>query len=87
MDGKDAKRQGRYTQFAMAATNLALEDAKLDAEALEKVDKDKFGVLIGSGIGGVEFFENNCKKFNDAGAGAKGLKKVGQVGGLGGRVE
>lgn len=76
MDGKDAKRQGRYTQFAMAATNLALEDAKLDAEALEKVDKDKFGVLIGSGIGGVEFFENNCNKFNEAGAGAKGLKKV-----------
>lgn len=76
MDGKDAKRQGRYTQFAMAATNLALEDAKLDAEALEKVDKDKFGVLIGSGIGGVEFFENNCNKFTEAGAGAKGLKKV-----------
>eukprot|EP00752_Nemacystus_decipiens_P003058 g2835.t1 len=76
MDGKDAKRQGRYTQFAMAATNIALEDAKLDAEALEKVDKDKFGVLIGSGIGGVEFFENNCQKFNEAGAGAKGLKKV-----------
>lgn len=76
MEGKDAKRQGRYTQFAMAATKLALEDAKLDAEALEKVNKDKFGVLIGSGIGGVEFFENNCQKFNDAGAGAKGLKKV-----------
>lgn len=38
--------------------------------------KDKFGVLIGSGIGGVEFFENNCEKFNKAGAGAKGLKKV-----------
>ncbi|CAM9549654.1 unnamed protein product [Ectocarpus sp. 8 AP-2014] len=73
MDGKDAKRQGRYTQFAMAATKLALEDSKLDTEA---VDKDRFGVLIGSGIGGVEFFENNCNKFTGAGAGAKGLKKV-----------
>lgn len=40
------------------------------------IAKDKFGVLIGSGIGGVEFFENNCAKFNDAGGGAKGLKKV-----------
>lgn len=76
MEGKDAKRQGRYTQFAMAATKIALEDAKLDKEALDKVDKDKFGVLIGSGIGGVEFFENNCEKFNAAGGGAKGLKKV-----------
>lgn len=33
-------------------------------------------MLIGSGIGGVEFFENNCNKFTGAGAGAKGLKKV-----------
>lgn len=37
MDGKDAKRQGRYTQFAMAATRLALDDAKLDTEAVDKV--------------------------------------------------
>lgn len=37
MDGKDAKRQGRYTQFAMAATKLALDDAKMDTEALDKV--------------------------------------------------
>ena len=37
MDGKDAKRQGRYTQFAMAATKLALEDSKLDTEALDRV--------------------------------------------------
>lgn len=37
MDGKDAKRQGRYTQFAMAATKIALEDAQLDSEAVDKV--------------------------------------------------
>lgn len=37
MDGKDAKRQGRYTQFAMAATRLALDDAKLDTETVDKV--------------------------------------------------
>lgn len=39
MDGKDAKRQGRYTQFAMAATKMALEDSKLDTEAVDKVTK------------------------------------------------
>lgn len=33
-------------------------------------------MLIGSGIGGVEFFEDNCAKFNKAGGGAAGLKKV-----------
>lgn len=42
MDRKDAKRQGRYTQFAMAATKIALEDAKLDTEAVDKV---RCGVL------------------------------------------
>lgn len=36
MDKKEAKRQGRYTQFAMAATDLALKDAKLDTEAVDK---------------------------------------------------
>lgn len=38
--------------------------------------QDRFGVLIGSGIGGVEFFEDNCAKFNKAGGGAAGAKKV-----------
>ena len=60
MDGKEARRQGRYTHFAMAASRMALEDAKVD---LDSINKDKFGVLIGSGIGGVEFFEDNCNKF------------------------
>ena len=36
----------------------------------------RFGVLVGSGIGGVELFEENCNKFTAAGGGGKGLKKV-----------
>jgi 3-oxoacyl-(acyl-carrier-protein) synthase len=63
----------RFTHFAMAASRIAIEDAKLDTVA---TDSDKFGVLIGSGIGGVEFFEDNCNKFTAAGAGGAGLKKV-----------
>lgn len=39
MEPKEAKRQGRYTQFAMAATTLALKDAQLDTETLDKVKK------------------------------------------------
>jgi len=73
MDKKEARRQGRYTHFAMAAAKIALEDGKLD---VTKVDKDRLGVIIGSGIGGVEFFEDNCNKFTAAGGGASGLKKV-----------
>ena len=46
------------------------------AAATVPSSQDRFGVLIGSGIGGVEFFEDNCGKFNKAEGGAAGLKKV-----------
>jgi len=44
----------RFTHFAIAASKLAIEDAKLD---VEKVDSEMFGVCLGSGIGGMETFE------------------------------
>jgi len=39
MDPKDVKRQGRYTQFAMAAAKMAVEDAKLDVTKI--TDKER----------------------------------------------
>jgi len=74
MDAKDARRQGRYTQFAMAASKMAVEDAKLDVTKIS--DKDRFGVLIGSGTGAAEFLEDNCHKFFAAGEGKGGLDAV-----------
>jgi len=47
---KDVRRTDRYTQFAMAAAKMALADSGID---LEKVDRTRFGVVIGSGIGGL----------------------------------
>lgn len=73
MDPKEAKRQARYTQFAMAAARMAVDDSKLD---LETVNKFKFGALVGSGVGGVEFFENNLRNFIAGGEGLSGWKKV-----------
>lgn len=55
IDKKEAKRMDRFTQFAMAAAKFAVEDSGLDLDA---VDKYRFGVVIGSGIGGIETFEN-----------------------------
>ena len=57
LDKKEAKRMDRYTQFAMASSKMAIEDAKLD---MEKEDKDKVGVIIASGIGGIETLENQA---------------------------
>lgn len=54
IDKKEAKRMDKFTQFAVAGTKLAIEDSKLD---IDKVDKERFGVIIGSGVGGIETLE------------------------------
>jgi len=51
---KEAKRMDRFSQFAIAASKQAVEDSKID---LEKIDKNRFGVMIGSGIGGLKTME------------------------------
>ncbi|MBO94763.1 MAG: beta-ketoacyl-[acyl-carrier-protein] synthase II [Opitutales bacterium] len=54
MDPKEARRNDRYTQFAVGAARLAVEDAALD---LDQCDKSRLGVFVGSGIGGMETIE------------------------------
>ncbi|MEX2587697.1 MAG: beta-ketoacyl-ACP synthase II [Actinomycetota bacterium] len=49
-----ARRMGRFTQLAYAATKLALDDAKLDPQDF---DPARIGVVIGSGIGGIALTE------------------------------
>ena len=51
MEKKEAKRMDRSTQYAVAASKMAIEDAKLDLEA---EDRERIGVIIGTGIGGME---------------------------------
>ena len=50
VDKKDARRLDPYLQYAVASSVLAVQDAALDTG---KVDGSRFGVLIGSGIGGI----------------------------------
>jgi len=52
---KDVRRSDRYTHLAMAAAKFALEDSGID---LEKIDRSRFGVLMGSGIGGLKTLED-----------------------------
>jgi 3-oxoacyl-[acyl-carrier-protein] synthase II len=51
---KEAKRMDRFAQFAFAASKMALEQSGID---LEKVDREMFGALIGSGVGGLSVIE------------------------------
>ena len=53
---KDARRADRYIQLAVAASKMALEDSGLD---VGKIDVTRYGVMVGSGIGGLETLENN----------------------------
>ncbi len=51
LDRKEIKRMDRCTQFAVAAARLAIEDSGLE---LEGEDLEKIGVVMGTGIGGIE---------------------------------
>jgi 3-oxoacyl-[acyl-carrier-protein] synthase II len=51
---RDLRRMAKFVQFAIAASKQAIEDANLN---LNEVNKDKIGVLIGSGIGSLQIIE------------------------------
>ncbi|NPA52873.1 MAG: beta-ketoacyl-ACP synthase II [Aquificae bacterium] len=54
MDAKDAKRMSRYVQYAFAAAKEAMKDSGLE---LDKIDHNKAGVIVGTGIGGLRDIE------------------------------
>ncbi|MBU2701213.1 3-oxoacyl-[acyl-carrier-protein] synthase II [Sporomusaceae bacterium BoRhaA] len=64
IEKKEAKRMDRCTQFAIAATKMALEDSKLD---LDKEDRERIGTIIGTGIGGIETLHDQYKTLFDRG--------------------
>lgn len=58
VDKKDVKKMGRFIQFAMAASEFAVNSAKLRSKP---EDAERIGVYIGSGIGGFEVIEREHK--------------------------
>ncbi|MFC2107930.1 beta-ketoacyl-ACP synthase II [Candidatus Bipolaricaulota bacterium] len=56
IDAKKARRLDRSSQFALAAAKLALHDGDID---LGKCDLERFGVVAGTGIGGMQAFAEN----------------------------
>lgn len=70
IDRKEARKMDRYAQYAVVASDEAIKDAGFN---LETLDKDRIGVIWGSGIGGLETFQeevinwahgNGTPKFN-----------------------
>ncbi|GAA3407562.1 beta-ketoacyl-ACP synthase II [Paenibacillus hodogayensis] len=63
---KEARRMDRFTQFAVAAAQQALDDAGLLAG---ETDKERVGVYIGSGIGGIQTTLDNYRTLLERGPG------------------
>lgn len=64
IEKKELKKMDRFTQYAVIASKMAIDDSKLD---LDMINKDKFGVILGSGIGGIETFEEQYNKYSEKG--------------------
>lgn len=65
IEAKQLKTMARYVQFAVVASDLAVADAGLSAEQL---NSERVGTLIGTGIGGIDAWENNFASYAEKGA-------------------
>lgn len=66
MPRTEARRMDLFIQYACATARLALDDAGLD---MQKVNSERVGVLVGTGIGGIEIFEKQCQVLQKRGPG------------------
>ena len=63
---KECRRMDRFSQYAIAASKMAAEDSNINPESL---DSSRFGVCIGSGIGGMETMEAQYDILKEKGPG------------------
>ena len=66
VEKKDIKKMDKFVQYGMAAAKMAMEDAGLD---IHQEDPHKIGVVVGSGIGGLESIEKQHNVYLDKGPG------------------
>jgi len=60
LSAKEVRRMDRFVQFGVVASKMAIADSKID---LGKVDRDRAGVYVGSGIGGLHTIEKECMQY------------------------
>ncbi len=64
MDRKESRRMDRFTQFALVAAEKAIEHSQID---FDNEDKDRIGVIVSSGIGGMQTFEQQSRALFERG--------------------
>ena len=74
MSAKDARRYDEFIHYGIAASSMALQHAGLIDEVsaadapVQGVDQDRFGIILGSGIGGIQTIENSRDTLREKGA-------------------
>ncbi|PID57887.1 beta-ketoacyl-[acyl-carrier-protein] synthase II [candidate division KSB3 bacterium] len=66
IDKKEAKRMDPFVHYAIASADMAIADSELD---LDKINQQRMGVALGSGMGGMQTFETQHKVFLERGPG------------------
>jgi 3-oxoacyl-[acyl-carrier-protein] synthase II len=69
MDRKEARRNDRFIQFALAAADMAMRDSGLD---MAREEPERVGCIVGAGMGGLGTIEENAKVLAE-----KGVKRIG----------
>ncbi len=68
LDDKQIRRQDLFSQYALAVTQQAFDDAGLDTEALSPEERDDIGVVMGTGVGGSNIFVDEVLNLEENGA-------------------
>ncbi|HKL88059.1 MAG TPA: beta-ketoacyl-ACP synthase II, partial [Salinibacter sp.] len=68
IDEKQIERQDLFSQYALAVTQQAFDDAGLDTEALTPDERDDIGVVMGTGVGGSNIFVDEVLNLEENGA-------------------
>jgi 3-oxoacyl-[acyl-carrier-protein] synthase II len=63
LDAKQARRIDPFSQYALVTADQAVADAGLDPEAMPQDEKDRIGVIYGTGIGGIQTFRDQTEFF------------------------
>jgi len=67
LPAKQARRVDPFSQYALVTAEQAVQDAGLDPEAMSQEEKDRVGVVYGTGIGGIQTFRDQTEEFLDSG--------------------
>ncbi len=67
IDRKLSRRMDPFARYALAAATMTIKDAGIDAESMSQEEKDRIGVIFGSGIGGIQTFHEQTQIYIENG--------------------